>query len=236
MIPALMGSGRVQLPAVLTMAGSATTSVLRAGLTAGLALAVLDLVVVIRRNLKQSKMTLKEVKDEAKRTDGDPHVKGAIRARQRAMSRNRMMAAVVGADVVVVNPTHVAVALRYEPGKGAPTVVAKGADELARKIRERASEHRIPMVADIPLARALYAACEVDEEIPEYLFMAVARVLAFVMALRRKGAASGEHRSPGGTTLPEYIDADHVQVAREHARAARASRIRVSSVTTTEVP
>jgi len=82
------------------------------------------------------------------------------------------------------------------------------------------------MVTDVPLARALYAAVEVDHEIPEYLFVAVARVLAFVMALRRKGAAAGEHAQPGGTTLPEYADADHRAVARRKAREARAARHR----------
>ncbi len=223
-IPTLMGSGRLPLTTVLATAGSSVKSLIQAGVVAGLALAVVDLAVTMRRNRKQTRMTLKEVKDENKRTEGDPHVKGAIKAKQRSMSRNRMMAAVSDADVVVVNPTHYAVALRYEPGVGAPKVVAKGVDLLAAKIRERAAENRVPTVSDVTLARALYAAVEVDQEIPDYLFVAVARVLAFVMSLRRRGAASGEHRSPGGTTLPEYVDADHAKVARDHARASRAAR------------
>ena len=235
-IPTLMGSGRLQLPAVLTIARSSVMSVIQAGVAAGLALAFVDLAVTLRRNRKQTRMTLKEVKDESKRTEGDPHVKGAIRSKQRSMSRNRMMAAVADADVVIVNPTHVAVALRYEPGVGAPKVVAKGTDLLAAKIKERAAEHRVPTVSDVTLARALYAAVEVDQEIPDYLFVAVARVLAFVMSLRQRGAASGEHRSPGGTTLPEYVDADHVKVAREHARSARAARLRPGAVTVREAP
>ncbi|MCL2454534.1 MAG: EscU/YscU/HrcU family type III secretion system export apparatus switch protein [Micrococcales bacterium] len=226
LIPTLMSSGRLQMAAVLTIAQSSVMSLIWAGVAAGLALAFVDLAVTIRRNRKQTRMTLKEVKDESKRTEGDPLIKGAIRGKQREMSRNRMMAAVADADVVIVNPTHLAVALRYEPGAGAPKVVAKGADAVAAKIRERASEHRVPMVSDVPLARALYAAVEVDQEIPEYLFVAVARVLAFVMSLRRRGAAAGEHRSPEGTTLPEYIDADHGAVAREKAREARAARLR----------
>ncbi|MDR3068996.1 MAG: EscU/YscU/HrcU family type III secretion system export apparatus switch protein, partial [Cellulomonas sp.] len=223
-IPTLMASGRLPLSVVLTKAGSSTMSLIQAGVVAGLALAAVDLAVTIRRNRKQTRMTLKEVKDENKRTEGDPHIKGAIRSKQRSMSRNRMMAAVADADVVIVNPTHYAVALRYEPGVGAPKVVAKGVDMLAAKIRERAAENRVPTVTDVTLARALYAAVEVDQEIPDYLFIAVARVLAFVMSLRQRGAAAGEHRSPGGTTLPEYVDADHTKVAREHARAARAAR------------
>ena len=225
-IPTLMGSGRLQMAAVLESARSSVMSLVQAGIAAGLALAAVDLAVTIRRNRKQTRMTLKEVKDENKRTEGDPHIKGQIRAKQRAMSRNRMMAAVSEADVVIVNPTHYAVALRYEPGVGAPKVVAKGTDMLAAKIKERAAENRVPTVADVTLARALYAAVEVDQEIPDYLFVAVAQVLAFVMSLRRRGAASGEHRSPGGTTLPQYVGADHAKVARDHARAARAARHR----------
>ena len=235
-IPTLMASGRLPLSAVLSKAGSSAMSLIQAGVVAGLALAVVDLAVTMRRNRKQTRMTLKEVKDENKRTEGDPHIKGAIRSKQRAMSRNRMMAAVADADVVIVNPTHYAVALRYEPGVGAPKVVAKGTDLLAAKIRERAAENRVPTVSDVTLARALYAAVEVDQEIPDYLFIAVARVLAFVMSLRQRGAAAGEHRSPGGTTLPEYVDADHAKVAREHARSVRAARMRPGAVTASAIP
>ena len=116
------------------------------------------------------------------------------RSRAMQISRNRMMAAIGSADVVMLNPTHVAVALKYEPGKSAPRVVAKGAGEVAARIRERAAEHRVPMVQDVPLARALYSACEIGQEIPEELYGAVARVLAFVMSLKRRGAALGVHR------------------------------------------
>jgi flagellar biosynthetic protein FlhB len=109
------------------------------------------------------------------------------------MSRNRMISAVADADVVLVNPTHVAVALRYEPGKSAPRVVAKGAGIIAARIRQRAEAGRVPIVQDIPLARTLHAACELGQEIPVELYNAVARVLAFVMALRSRGAAHGVH-------------------------------------------
>ncbi len=94
----------------------------------------------------------------------------------------------------MLNPTHIAVALKYEPGKSAPRVVAKGSGAIAAKIREKAAEHRVPMVENIPLARALHAACEVGQEIPEELYGQVAQVLAFVMALKRRGAAMGVHR------------------------------------------
>ena len=185
-----------QLSTLLDEAGGGAMSLLRTAVAAGLLLAAADVVVVIRRNRKKTRMSRQEIKDESKRSDGDPLLKGAIRSKQLAMSRNRMMAAIPTADVVLVNPTHVAVALRYEPGSGAPRVVAKGQGHVATRIRERATEHHVPMVADVPLARALHGACEVGDEIPEYLYTAVARVLAFVMALRRRGAAAGVHRVP----------------------------------------
>ncbi len=123
-------------------------------------------------------------------------LKGAIRSRQLAAARNRMMADVPEADVVLVNPTHVAVALRYDPAKGTPRVVAKGAGVVATRIRELAEESRVSMVEDIPLARALHASCEVGQEIPPELYQAVAQVLAFVLSLQAAGAPAGRHRTP----------------------------------------
>ena len=202
MVPTLMASGTLPLSAILGAAGTGAADLLRGGIAAGIALAAVDLAVVVRRNRKSTRMTKQELKEENKRTEGDPHVKGAIRAKQQRMSRNRMMAQVAQADVVLVNPTHVAVALRYEPGAGAPRVVAKGTGNVATRIRELATEHRVPLVEDVPLARALHGACEVDQEVPEQLFTAVARVLAFVMALRRRGAGAGNHRLPTGSALP----------------------------------
>lgn len=223
--PALLASGRLPLSHLIGIATDGTATLLRTGIAAGVLLAVADVVVVWRRNRKQTRMTLREVKEEHKRTEGDPMLKGAIRSKQLAMSRNRMMAEVANADVVLVNPTHVAVALRYEPGTGAPRVVAKGAGAVAAKIRSAASDARVPMVEDVPLARALHAACELGQEIPAHLFTAVARVLAFVMALRRRGAASGQHRVPGGSTLPPDDTTDHRAAARAAVRdAARAGR------------
>ena len=119
----------------------------------GVVLAAADYLVQRRQTGKQTRMTKEEVKQEHKQTEGDPMLKGAIRARQLAASRNRMIADVSTADVVLVNPTHVAVALRYEPELGAPRVVARGAGAIAAKIRERAAEERVPLVRDVPLAR-----------------------------------------------------------------------------------
>jgi flagellar biosynthetic protein FlhB len=118
-----------------------------------------------------------------------------------------MMAEVAEADVLLVNPTHVAVALKYEAARGAPRVVAKGAGEVAAKLREKAAEARVPMVQDIPLARALHASCDIGQEVPAQLFTAVARVLAFVMHLGARGVTGGFHRPgfepPDVTDLPK---------------------------------
>jgi flagellar biosynthesis protein FlhB len=148
-------------------------------------------------------MTPREVKDELRQSEGDPLVKGAIRSRQLAMSRNRMLSAVATADVVLVNPTHYAVALKYEAARGAPRVVAKGAGSLAAKIRERARGARVPVVEDKPLTRTLYRLCELDDEIPAELYLAVARVLAFVLATGRPGRSAPPRRPAPSTGLAD---------------------------------
>ena len=198
-VPVLMTAGRLQLGSLLGVVNDATLSLIRAASVAGIVMAAADYFVVRRRTNKQLRMTKEEVKQENKNAEGDPHVKGQIRARQMAMARNRQMADVPTADVVMVNPTHVAVALRYEPEKGAPRVVAKGQGAIAAKIRELAAQHRIPMVQDVPLARALEKSVEVGQEIPAEFFGAVAKVLAFVMSLKSKGSAVGVHRNPNQT-------------------------------------
>lgn len=196
LIPIVAQSGQLSVMQILGEVGSRISALLTWGVAAGLALAAVDLLVVMRRNRKTTRMSKQEIKEEHKRSEGDPMVKGQRLAKARAMSRNRMLAAVADADVVVVNPTHIAVALRYEPGKGAPRVVAKGQGHVATKIRERAAQHRVAVVQDVPLARTLNAMCEVGHEVPDYLYETVARVLAFVMSLRRRGAATGTHRMP----------------------------------------
>ncbi|NKX53638.1 EscU/YscU/HrcU family type III secretion system export apparatus switch protein [Arthrobacter mobilis] len=193
LVPVLMSAGGLSVSALLDTAGAGTATLVRAAVIAGLVLAAADILVVMRRNRKRTRMTRKEVRDEHKNSDGDPLIKSQRRSRQLAMSRNRMIAAVGGADVVMVNPTHYAVALKYEPGKSAPRVVAKGAGNIAARIREEAEAKRVPMVRDVPLTRALHAACEIGQEIPVELYNAVARVLAFVMALKSRGAARGVH-------------------------------------------
>ncbi|MEK8048903.1 flagellar biosynthesis protein FlhB [Ideonella sp. DXS22W] len=142
--------------------------------------------------MRQLRMSHQEAKQEHKENEGNPEVKGRIRQRMREMSRKRMLAAVPTADLVVMNPTHYAVALKYEDGQmAAPRVVAKGTDLLAFKIRDIAREHKVPVLQAPPLARALYAHTEVDQEVPQRLFTAVAQVLAYVYRLRNALAGRG---------------------------------------------
>lgn len=131
------------------------------------------------------KMTREELKQEFKETEGSPEVKARIRKVRMEILRRRMMAQVPNASVVLTNPTHYAVALRYEAGMNAPIVLAKGVDSLAMRIREIATQHEIPIVENPPLARALHARVEIDEEIPEEHYKAVAEVIGYVMRLRR---------------------------------------------------
>jgi len=167
--------------------------------------AAIDVPFQLYQHKKQLKMTLKEIKDEAKETEGRPEVKGKIRALQREMSQRRMMEEVPTADVVVTNPTHYAVALRYDrTGSGAPRVIAKGADLIALRIREIASSHDITIVSAPPLARALYATTELDQEIPAELYVAVAHILAYVYQLdaaRSQGGA--EPSAPTDLPVPD---------------------------------
>ena len=145
---------------------------------------VLDLPYQLWSYYDRLKMSKEQLRQEAKETEGDPHIKARVRAQQREMARRRMMAEVPTADVVVTNPTHFSVALKYDAEKmGAPMVVAKGRGELALKIREIAKEHGVPMLEAPPLARALYKHCELEQSIPAALYTAVAEVMAYVYQL-----------------------------------------------------
>jgi len=141
---------------------------------------------------KSLRMTKQEVKEEYKRMEGDPQVKGQIRRRQREVAQRRMMSDVPKATVVITNPTHIAIALRYEPGKmAAPQVLAMGQLLIAQKIKEIAAKHRIPVVENKPLARALFAVCKVGDVIPVEFYEAVAEVIAFVFKSSGRGRAAG---------------------------------------------
>ena len=154
---------------------------------------------------KNLRMTRQEIRDEMKESEGNPEMKGRIRQVQQAQARRRMMEELPKADVVVVNPTHFAVALRYDEGRtGAPRVIAKGVDVLAQQIRLVAGSHRIPLVEAPPLARALYASTKLGQEIPAALYVAVAQVLVYVYQLKQ-AAAQGE--APPAAPNPE-VDPD----------------------------
>ncbi len=157
---------------------------------------------------KKMKMTKEEVRQEARETEGDPMVKGRIRSLQREAARRRMMAAIPTADVVVTNPTHYAVALKYsDKGMRAPIVVAKGSHLLALRIREIALEHHVPILEAPPLARALHKHTELGESIPEALYTAVAEVLAYVYQLRRYEKQGGTcPQRPGDLQVPSELD------------------------------
>ncbi|MDB5777089.1 MAG: flhB [Herbaspirillum sp.] len=171
---------------------------------------------------KKLRMTKEQVKQEHKENEGDPHVKGKIRQMQRAMARRRMMAEVPNADVVVTNPTHYAVALKYnETSMGAPKVIAKGSDAVALRIRELAVENGVTIMEAPPLARALHFHAEIGDEIPESLYTAVAEVLAYVFQLRLFKTSGGIYPDrPGSIAVPRELD----PLDPAHA-AARAKKI-----------
>ena len=212
-------SGALPLSAVTATFAESAVLMFRVVAVTGLVIAVADYVVVRKKTMKQLKMSKYEIQQEHKQSEGDPYMKAHRRSVQMSMSRNRMMSEVASADVLLVNPVHVAVALKYEAAKGAPRVVAKGAGEVAAALRERASEARVPLVQDIPLARALHASCEIGQEVPAQLFTAVARVLAFVMHLSARGVRGGFHRP--GFEPPDT--ADLPKAGRRRAPAAAAS-------------
>ena len=167
-------------------------------------IAAIDVPFQLWQHTKQLRMTKQEVKDEAKETDGRPEVKGRIRALQQELSQRRMMEAVPQADVVITNPTHYAVALRYDQfNMQAPVVVAKGADLVAARIRLLADQHDIAIVSAPPLARALYASTELNHEIPAGLYIAVANVLSYVYQLNAVGAGGDIPAEPTDLPIPD---------------------------------
>lgn len=193
MVPTMMQAGSLPIASITATVATDAISLIRILALVGLAIGASDYLVSRRRVSKQLMMSRKEIQEEHKQSDGDPMVKSALRRRALAIVRNRMMLDIPEADVVLVNPTHVAVALKYSPGRGAPRVIAKGSGTVAARIRQVATEARVPLVEDIPLARAIYKSCDVGQEIPTEMFTAVARILAFVMGLRARGAQAGFH-------------------------------------------
>ena len=206
------------LPIALGTAGTLLRNglLLLVGLLAAFALVDVPLQrLMLARRLR---MSVQEVKQEHKETEGNAEVKGRMRAKMRELASRRMLAAVPQADLVVMNPTHFAVALKYdESAMGAPRVVAKGADLLALKIRDLAKEHKVPVLQSPPLARALYAHSEIDQEIPARLFSAVAQVLAWVYQLR-DAAAQGRMVAADAPTPEVPADLDPLNPAYAAAK------------------
>jgi flagellar biosynthetic protein FlhB len=202
--------------ALAAMPLSAALELTHTQITSGLAVLVALLAAVATadvplqwyRNRRGLRMTHQEAREEMRQTEGDPLVRGRLRARQREIARSRMLAAVPSADVVITNPSHYAVAVRYdEAGMGAPRVVAKGVDHLAAKIREVAMDSGVPLFEAPPLARALYAHVEIDREIPAALYTAVAQVLAYVYQLRHfVPGRNPRPREPQDLQVPSGMD------------------------------
>ena len=171
--------------AVDRSAGGRSGSVILVLVVAAMLVAAADYLFQYRQWYERQKMSVREMKEEFRQSEGDPMVKGKIRQLRQARARKRMMAAVPKASVVITNPTHFAIALRYERGMNAPICVAKGVDLIARKIREVAEAHGIPVVENPPLARALHGTVEIDQEIPQEHYRAVAEIIGYLMRLRR---------------------------------------------------
>jgi len=173
-------------PTALLGISTAMTVHLMGSVVAMLAVvAIADYFFQYRSWFERQKMSLQEVKEEYKQSEGDPHIKGKIRQLRQQRMKKRMMAAVPKASVIITNPTHYSVALSYERGMSAPVCVAKGVDNIAFKIREVARAHDIPIIENVPLARSLYATVEIDAEIPVEHYQAVAEIIGYVMGLRR---------------------------------------------------
>jgi flagellar biosynthetic protein FlhB len=191
-------SGEVlRLPLLPLQGAAATTGILLedAMRKASFMLVTLGVVLLVRERRKYSKglrMSKQELRDEAKETDGNPHTKSRIRRLQRDMRRKNMMHKVATATAVIVNPTHYAVAIKYEQGsQAAPMVVAKGKNYLAARIRQRAIENQVPIIENPPLAQTLYKSVDVGQEIPAHLYRAVAEILAYIFKLMANSRPAG---------------------------------------------
>jgi flagellar biosynthetic protein FlhB len=212
------------LPAAFAAVGQTMVSGLWLLMLVLAVFAVVDVPLQRFMHVSKLKMSFEEIKQEHKQSEGSPEVKGRIKQRMREMSRKRMLSAVPQADLVVMNPTHYAVALKYDEGKmAAPRIVALGADLLALRIRDIARDAKVPVLTAPPLARALYAHGELDREIPLALYSAVAQVLAYVFQLR--SAAIGKAPMPAdlaGVPVPPELDPHNPAAAAALAKATAA--------------
>jgi flagellar biosynthetic protein FlhB len=205
----LAGHGRLALGDALPVAGAGILGLARTITWTVVVLSLADYGYQRYQHARDLRMTKQEVRDEFRNAEGDGMVKGRIRSMQRALARNRMLADIADADVIITNPTHIAVALKYDPAGGrAPIVLATGANDLAARIRERGREADVPLVEAKPLARALWRACDPGDEIPTVLYEAVAQVLAFIRRLDRRMVATSTLELPPHIRTPaEQLDA-----------------------------
>ena len=193
----LLSLGNEPLPTAIAHSAWVLTSSLVLLACSLIIIAAVDVPFQIWDNKQKTRMTKQEVRDEYKDSEGKPEVKSRVRQLQREMAERRMMGEVPKADVVITNPTHYAVALKYDPvNSGAPVVLAKGADFLAQKIREVATEHDVIILESPPLARAVYYSTELEQPIPAGLYLAVAQVLAYVYQIRQHQQGKGQRPGP----------------------------------------
>ncbi|GAX90539.1 flagellar biosynthesis protein FlhB [Effusibacillus lacus] len=186
-IGSLSNLSRMDIPSILSVVGGITFEILWKSALLLLVLAIFDFFYQRYDHERSLRMSKEDIKDEFKKTEGNPTIKGKIKERQRAMAMRRMMQEVPKADVVITNPTHFAVAIQYDGDKmEAPVVIAKGTDDLAQRIKQIAKENGVVLVENKPLAQTLYKTVEIGETIPQELFQAVAEVLAYVYRLKRK--------------------------------------------------
>ena len=207
----LLTLGRQEVEVAMADLGYLTLWVFLAITASLILIALIDVPFQIWNHARQLRMTKQEVKDEMKDTDGNPEVKGRIRRLQVQLSQQRMMEDIPSADVVITNPTHYAVAIKYDQtSNGAPVVVAKGADLISQQIRLVADNNEVPILAAPPLTRAVYYSTEIGDEIPSGLYIAVAQVLAFVFQLRRyhKQGGNKPHLNPEALPIPDELKRD----------------------------
>lgn len=215
----VVGTRPVSLLPILGATGATILGFVRILAAVGLAVGIADYAFTRKRLMGTLRMTKEEVREESKAAEGDPHVKAALKRRMYRISRSKMRAAVRRADVLVTNPTHFAVALQYDATRAsAPRVLVKGADLFARRLREEAVEHGIPIVEDPPLARYLYAFCEAEQQIPPEIYLTVAKVLAFIYALPGPARTARVHQlAPSTLPAPDALLAQLSGAARVRA-------------------
>ena len=207
----LLTLGKQEVNVAMTALGDLVLWVFLAISSSLILIALIDVPFQHWNHIRQLKMTKQELKDEGKETEGNPELKGRIRRMQIELSQQRMMQDVPEADVIITNPTHYAVALKYEQsGSGAPMVVAKGADLISQQIRKVGEAHNIPILSAPPLTRAVYFSTEIGDEIPSGLYIAIAQVLAFVFQLRRYDSRGGNkpHLNTEDLPIPDELKRD----------------------------